>query len=151
MDEEVLLRAVKHDVVEGLRNDDGVLGLDEERLIANFGFLKDPESDDPDDPNDPGNTIPGVSSSPDGASSVIAWQTEALHDGNFQGIPRTGRTITLTGCTYVIGLDPEATDVPRDAVFVRFVDRASVLAQMGLTFNTKPLIDEDLLGGLSPP
>ena len=115
-DPEELFDAVRADVVDGLG---GEAGLDERQLAGNFRVLNDLRSP--------------VLLNDDGNAGVVAWRAESTHNAPFQGLPPTGRRVRITGCTYVMGGNA------RDATYARFVDWASVLAQMGVTFNTKPL------------
>ena len=127
MDSDEVKRLVREDVLEGLgrrSDDDQPDGFDSEELGRNFTFLD--ESDERTE------RLPVAVG--DGAS-VVAWRTEATHDGRFQGIPPTGHHVEITGCTYVL-----TSETPPE--FVRFVDWASVLAQVGVTFNTKSLVHD---------
>lgn len=123
MDSDEVKRLVREDVLEGLarrRDDDQPDGFDRDELERGFRFL------------DRGRG--GLPVLVGDVAGVAAWRTEATHDERFQGIPPTGHEVEITGCTYVLtGEDPMQ--------FVRFVDWASVFAQLGVTFNTKPLVD----------
>ena len=123
MDSDEVKQLVREDVLDGLarrRDDDEPDGFDRQELEVGFGFL-DGRRD-------------GLPVLAGDVAGVAAWKTKATHDARFQGIPPTGHPVEITGCTYVL------TD-ENPPQFVRFVDWASVFAQLGVTFNTKPLAD----------
>jgi hypothetical protein len=115
-DPEELFEAVQADVIAGLGGD---AGLDERQLAGTFEVLDD--------------LCTPILLNDDGDAGVVAWRAQSTHNAPFQGLPPTGRRVEITGCTYVVGGNA------RDATYARFIDWASVLAQMGVTFNTKPL------------
>ena len=113
-----LVRAVHRDALLGLRR----LGLHVERIGAPDGIEVDAVLDER-----------------SGVGQVV-WQATTEHVGEFQGVPPTGRTITVTGATHVSGFDPGEDPNRSSARFTRFVDWAVVLAQLGVTFNTKVMV-----------
>jgi hypothetical protein len=123
MDSDEVQRLVREDVLDGLsrrRDDDEPDGFDRDELERGFRFLDGRRE--------------GLPVLVGDVAGVAAWRIEATHDERVQGIPPTHHEVEITGCTYVLtGEDPPQ--------FVRFVDWASALAQMGVTFNTKPLVD----------
>lgn len=61
------------------------------------------------------------------SGTAVVWQFRAVHQGPFEGVPATERTITVHGTTVVV--DGELA--------LRHFDRVAVLAQMGARIYTR--------------
>ena len=74
-------------------------------------------------------------------SGAVAWRSHFVHNEPILGQLPTGQPVEITGCTLVAG-PSENLD---EATFTRFVDWVSVMAQIGVTFNTKAAViwDQD--------
>jgi hypothetical protein len=114
-----IAQIVKEDVVYGLQ---GVFGrrveFDEEPVIVN------PALDD------------GDAEQPIQSLTAVPWIYRCLHDGDFQGLFRTGKELEIHGVTFVDGRGGSQ-------MLHRYVDWMGVVNQLGLDVSWRVPVDED--------
>ena len=118
-----ILQTVSDDVTNGLKGSFGRRAeSDEEPVVVH------PELDDGNQDGGEDQPVPRL--------IAVPWIYRCVHDGDFQGLFRTGRELEIHGVTFVDGRT--GTDV-----LARYVDWMGVVNQLGLDVSWRVPVDLD--------